>query len=143
MENKINDDYRHSCGRKKESMQNRLLLTIWTLSNPECFRSIADRFGYSRGNAHKLFIETCTNLESVVKNYIKWPMVPAARNSVADFNNLRDNNPIKGVIGAIDCTHIEIPAPTVDAISYYDRNGRHSVILQGNINKIINRNCLK
>lgn len=37
---------------------------------------------------------------------------------------------IPGVIGAIDCTHIKINAPSVSKESYFDRNHSYSIILQ-------------
>ncbi|KAJ8914793.1 hypothetical protein NQ315_014535 [Exocentrus adspersus] len=34
-----------------------LLLTLWILANQESFRGTADRFGFSRGHAHNIFIK--------------------------------------------------------------------------------------
>ncbi|XP_053968027.1 putative nuclease HARBI1 [Anastrepha ludens] len=45
------------------------------------------------------------------------------------FENSREN-PFPFVIGCLDGTHFNIPTPSEDAISYYDRKGKHSVQMQ-------------
>ncbi|XP_067124266.1 putative nuclease HARBI1, partial [Centruroides vittatus] len=65
---------------------------------------------------------------SMLSNFIKWPS-----------NNLDDNVhkfeqlwkiPLPGVIGCIDGTHIFIKTPKKDSQSYFNRKGRHSILLQ-------------
>ncbi|XP_054746193.1 putative nuclease HARBI1 [Anastrepha obliqua] len=45
------------------------------------------------------------------------------------FENSREN-PFPFLIGCLDGTHFNIPTPSEDAISYYDRKGKHSVQMQ-------------
>lgn len=120
------------------SLEYRLLLTLWTLSNQESFRGIADRFGLNKGHAHTIFIKMCNLISTEATSFIKWPEGQSAIENVKKFNSLRANNPIKGVFGSVDCTHILIPAPHEDSISYYDRLGHHSVIIQGIKKLLIN-----
>lgn len=109
---------------------NSLLLTIWTLSNQESFRTIGDRFDLRKGHAHKIFIRICQLLTSKIKNYIKWPTGQDAIKTVSHFNNFRQEKSFPNVIGCVDGTHILIPGPTNDN-SYYNRKGTHSILLQG------------
>lgn len=105
-----------------------LLLTLWILGNQECFRSAADRFHFSRGHAYKIFIQTTKMIYRLRFRYIKWPEGNELQETVAGFNQFREN-PFPNVAGCVDGTHILIPGPQNDN-SYYNRKGTHSVILQ-------------
>jgi len=40
-------------GKARMDIETKVLLTLWTLGNQECFRQIGDRFSVDRGSAHQ------------------------------------------------------------------------------------------
>lgn len=108
-----------------------LLLTLWTLASKDSFRAISDRFNVSRGCAHYTFMYTCKLISKLAPEYIKWPKNEAELKEISSkFNNLRGSESLPNVVGCVDGTHIEITAPNNDKISYYNRKGYYSLILQ-------------
>lgn len=99
------------------------------LANQESFRGIADRFGLQKGNAHKIFLNTCKLICRLQYKYIVWPEGQQLRKTVTDFNNLRGQGSFPNVVGCVDGTHIAINGPKNDN-SFYNRKGYHSAILQ-------------
>ena len=122
-------DYIVKPGRTRIPLKDSILLTLWTVSNQESFRSIGDRFGLSKGNAYSIFIDTCKTISLKVGKYIFWPRGQRAIINVNDFNSLRGQTSFPGVFGCVDCTHIPIPGPVNDN-SFYNRKGFHSILLQ-------------
>ncbi|KAK5648415.1 hypothetical protein RI129_003307 [Pyrocoelia pectoralis] len=100
------------------------------MSNQETFRSVADRFGLSRGHAHKLFIKICKMLSYNQQQYIVWPTGQQAIKTIEEFNQIHGPNSFPNVFGCVDGTHIAIPGPHHDN-SYYNRKGYNSILLQG------------
>ncbi|XP_046408217.1 putative nuclease HARBI1 [Ischnura elegans] len=66
-------------------------------------------------------------LTTLAKKYIVWPTGEAA---VGVIDGFARSSGFPGVIGAIDGTHIEIPAPNESAAAYVNRKGYHSIHLQ-------------
>lgn len=116
-------------GRAAIPLEKALLMTIWTLSNQESFRTIADRFGIRKGVAHTVIIKVCKLLYGNMQKYIVWPKGQEAIKNLAKFNKLRGENSFPNVFGCVDGTHIPIPRPQEDN-SYFNRKGSHSVITQ-------------
>jgi len=48
------------------------LLTLWLLVNQESFSTVADRFQFSPGHAHTIFLKTVMFITSRKDSYIKW-----------------------------------------------------------------------
>ncbi|XP_067118134.1 putative nuclease HARBI1 [Centruroides vittatus] len=115
-------------GRPSISTDKEVLLSIWTLANQESFRGISDRFGLSKGHAYRSFMNFCNKMSSMLSNFIKWPS-NNLDDTVHKFEQLR-KIPLPGVVGCVDGTHIFIKAPKKDSQSYYNRKGRHSILLQ-------------
>ncbi|XP_023239515.1 putative nuclease HARBI1 [Centruroides sculpturatus] len=115
-------------GRPGISTNKEVLLSIWTLANQESFRGISDRFGLSKGHAYRNFMNFCNKMCSMSSNFIKWPS-NNLDDTVHKFEQLR-KIPLPGVIGCVDGTHIFIKAPKKDSQSYFNRKGRHSILLQ-------------
>lgn len=67
-------------------------------------------------------------LQRHVQNYIKWPEVREILIIQEEFAAISD---FPGVVGVIDGCHIPISAPTEYPISYINRKGFHSILLQG------------
>ncbi|KAL5014794.1 hypothetical protein ScPMuIL_009064 [Solemya velum] len=55
------------------SLERRVLASVWFLGNPETFRSVADRFGLSKGSLHYYLQNFCRVLcgECVLPNLIE------------------------------------------------------------------------
>lgn len=105
------------------------LMSLWVMANQESFRTVADRFGFSKGHAHTIFMTTVKKICLFKDNYIKWPEGDTFRKTVQDFNVLRGDKSFPNVVGCVDGTHILIPGPKGDD-SFYNRKGSHSMILQ-------------
>ncbi|WAR16241.1 HARB1-like protein, partial [Mya arenaria] len=100
------------------TVEKRLLATVWLLSNQESYRGVADRFGLSKGTLH---------LTVMANAY--FPGTMQAMKEVAEGFMARCGFP--GVVGAIDGTHIPIPAPTTEHRAFFiNRKGFSSMVLQ-------------
>lgn len=107
-----------------------VLLTIWTLANPEAFRSIGDRFGFAnRGMAHYCFMSTCRRItDTLYSDSVLWPSTVDCRRNADEFEKQYG---FPGVVGCIDGCHIPIKAPVTDRDSYVNRKGFTSVNFLG------------
>ena len=56
-------------------LSNRTLACLWTLSNQETFRGVADRFGLSKGSLHYYLMNFCRMMtqDSILSQMICWP----------------------------------------------------------------------
>lgn len=105
----------------------KLLCSIWLLANQESFRGVADRFDMSKGTLHYIFSDICKVLCTLRNEYIRWPR---EEEFASLANGFQYKTGFPGVIGAIDGTHIPIPAPTLHRNSYINRKGHASIQLQ-------------
>jgi len=102
-----------------------VLLTIWTLANPEAFRSVSDRFGVNRGLAHYLFMNICRQIkQQMFTDFVVWPGNTECSSIADQFETVCG---FPGVVGCVDGTHIHVKAPTADRDSYINRKGFPSV----------------
>ncbi|XP_011858212.1 PREDICTED: putative nuclease HARBI1 [Vollenhovia emeryi] len=110
-------------------LSKKLFLTVWIIATPESFRSVADRFGLSKGIAWKAFKEVVWTLRRIMPRFIRWPNNEDCEESEKIFRIRSRGFP--GVVGAIDGCHIAIKQPPRNANDYYNRKEFHSIILQG------------
>ncbi|XP_053390776.1 putative nuclease HARBI1 [Mercenaria mercenaria] len=112
------------------SLERRTLACLCYLSNQETFRSVADRFGLSKGSLHYYLGNFCRVMsgESVLPTLISWPE-KSEYGRIAEGFAQRQGFP--GVIGAVDGTYIPIPGPTEFRDSYICRKGFPAFHLQG------------
>ncbi|XP_055919683.1 putative nuclease HARBI1 [Eupeodes corollae] len=124
------EQHNYGPGRESTDIEKKIMITLWYLGNPECMRSIADRFGVCIANVFRIITSICDNLIQLnrTKRFIKWPNSDEAARTSAHY--LRKTR-LPGVIGSIDGCHIAIRAPTISPNSYINRKGFHSVLLQG------------
>lgn len=91
------------------------------------FRSILQRFDVSKGTAITAVRRVAKALCEVSQKYIIWPNENNIEDIVYNFSRARG---FPGIIGAIDGTHLNIPAPKESPEAYINRKGRHSIQLQ-------------
>lgn len=118
-------------GRKRINIKLALYITLWRLANQVTFRDIADRFNVGQGTAFSVIAKVTKILSNKINQFVKWPNSHNKFQKIMeDFQVLRQSHPFPNVVGCLDSTHIEILTPKVDAKSYYNRKGTHSLILQ-------------
>ncbi|XP_067135134.1 putative nuclease HARBI1 [Centruroides vittatus] len=124
---KITNHAINRAGRPSLTACDKVLMTLWFLGNREAYRSVSDRFGVSKSTLFRVVQTTCTALSELAPQFIKWPSGEQVQEITQSFHN---KSGFPGVVGAIDGTHIEIPAPQIHAVAYVNRHGYHSIILQ-------------
>ncbi|XP_012528095.1 putative nuclease HARBI1 [Monomorium pharaonis] len=103
------------------------LLALWRLATPDSFRSICERFNIGRSTALYITRRVVKALVELTPIIIKWLSDERVNEVWAGFEN---TSGFPKVIGAIDGTHINIPAPRKDPECYINRKGHHSIQLQ-------------
>ena len=115
-------------GRPVIDLQKQVLITMWILGNPECLRSLADRFNVTKSSAFRVYRRIC---EAIANNLsgqlIKFPSGQRAIDVVPAFEEKRA---FPGVLGAIDGCHIPVKALRRNHEQYINRKGFHSLQLQ-------------
>lgn len=93
---------------KSVSLEKRTLACIWYLGNTEALRSVADRFGMSKGTLHFLLGQFSNIFKDheILKSLISWPTTDIEFCSLADKFSQRVGFP--NAVGAIDGTYIPI-----------------------------------
>ena len=119
---------KHTRGRQPVSVEKQLLLTLWMLGNPECVRSVSDRFDVTKSSVHRIVRRVC---KAIVNNYakifIRWPQ---GERAVEVMETFEQSNGLPRCLGVIDGTHIPIKAPRVHPEQYVNRKNFHSIQLQ-------------
>lgn len=116
-------------GREKVTAEEGILITLWYLSNTETFRQLSDRFNKTRSTIYNTVKKITHYFATISADYIKWPTEQDDMCEIA--NGFYRKQKLKGVLGAIDGTHIKIKKPQADQEVYYNRKGYHSLLLQG------------
>ncbi|XP_031337197.1 putative nuclease HARBI1 [Photinus pyralis] len=95
----------------------------------ESIRSVANRFGISNSTCWMVLYKICNMLVqlSLQHRLIAWPSPNSLQ---VTCNSFQQHFGMRGVIGAIDGSHIRINAPKDHHTSYINRKGYHSVLLQ-------------
>ncbi|XP_029158971.1 putative nuclease HARBI1 [Nylanderia fulva] len=116
-------------GHPNVSLEKAILSTLWLLANQDSFREVSNLFNLSPSTVHKVFYDVCNALCNMINEHLYWPNQTEFQNIRQEFNELRGPNDFPDVVCTVDGMHIEIPAPRIDAMSYYNRKGFHSIIL--------------
>ncbi|XP_043485209.1 putative nuclease HARBI1 [Leptopilina heterotoma] len=106
----------------------KLAIAIWTFSNQEVYRSIADRFGVAKSTAWQCMLDVATALCARSKEYIQWPREEVALENEYKFRQICG---FPGIIGVVDGCYIQISAPSENPESYVNRHGYYSINFQG------------
>ncbi|PKU83071.1 hypothetical protein MA16_Dca007742 [Dendrobium catenatum] len=103
-------------------VRQRVAVCIWRLATGEPLRLVSKRFGLGISTCHKLVLEVCSAIRSVLMpRYLRWPDLASAAAIKARFEAVSG---IPNVLGSMYTTHIPIIAPKISVAAYYNR--RHT-----------------
>ncbi|KAL6615453.1 hypothetical protein ACP70R_037723 [Stipagrostis hirtigluma subsp. patula] len=117
-------------------VRQRVAVCIWRLATGEPLRLVSKRFGLGISTCHKLVLEVCAAIKSVLMpRFLQWPDEAAAARFKDAFER---TSGVPGVIGAMYTTHIPIIAPKISVAAYFNRRHTernqktsYSITLQG------------
>ncbi|KAI4377522.1 hypothetical protein MLD38_015131 [Melastoma candidum] len=117
-------------------VRQRVAVCIWRLATGEPLRLVSKRFGLGISTCHKLVLEVCSAIRTVLMpKYLQWPDDDSIRAVKDEFRSISG---IPNVVGSIYTTHIPIIAPKISVAAYFnkrhtERNQRtsYSITLQG------------
>lgn len=121
---------KRNTGRPCLPLTKSMYVTLWKLSNQNSFRELSDRFGIGAATAYRSFIKTLKLILLLRKNIISFPSTQITQKVVIEQFRASRAIPFPSVLGCIDGTHIRISQPVKDSISYYNRKGTFSIIVQ-------------
>nr|GLL17229.1 uncharacterized protein LOC109185018 [Ipomoea trifida] len=103
-------------------VRQRVAVCIWRLATGEPLRLVSKKFGLGISTCHKLVLEVCTAIKTVLMpKYLQWPDEEKMR-SIKDEYEAKSG--IKNVVGSMYTTHIPIIAPKISVAAYF--NKRHT-----------------
>ncbi|KAM7276615.1 hypothetical protein ACFE04_018481 [Oxalis oulophora] len=103
-------------------VRQRVAVCIWRLATGEPLRLVSKRFGLGISTCHKLVLEVCTAIRSVLMpKYLQWPTDDGLREIKVEFETASG---IPNVVGSMYTTHIPIIAPKISVAAYF--NKRHT-----------------
>ncbi|KAK3924025.1 Protein ANTAGONIST OF LIKE HETEROCHROMATIN PROTEIN 1 [Frankliniella fusca] len=114
--------------RVRRDFRHKVLSVLWILATPDCFRSVALKFGFTPGELHRYYTMIIKALCALGENYITWP---DAQERVVIKQNLEAISGFPGAVGLIDGTHIQITRPLDEPAAYRDRHHIYSIQVQG------------
>ena len=95
-------------GRPPIDLRKQILITLWVLGNPECLRSIADRFDVTRSSTFRTYRRICKAISNnLAERFIKFP---SSQRAVELMQRFEEKKGFPGVLGALDGCHIPIKA---------------------------------
>ncbi|CAO2190795.1 unnamed protein product [Urochloa humidicola] len=117
-------------------VRQRVAVCIWRLATGEPLRLVSKRFGLGISTCHKLVLEVCAAIKTVLMpRFLQWPDESAAARFKEGFER---SSGVPGVIGAMYTTHIPIIAPKISVVAYFNRRHTernqktsYSITLQG------------
>ncbi|XP_060208534.1 protein ANTAGONIST OF LIKE HETEROCHROMATIN PROTEIN 1-like [Lycium barbarum] len=103
-------------------VKQRVAVCIWRLATGEPLRLVSKRFGLGISTCHKLVLEVCTAIRTVLMpKYLQWPDEEKMRNIKDEYEAMSG---IPKVVGSMYTTHIPIIAPKISVAAYF--NKRHT-----------------
>ncbi|XP_031788530.1 putative nuclease HARBI1 [Nasonia vitripennis] len=107
--------------------EKQLFIALYVLGTPDSYRSVTAKFDVGKATAWRAVHRIVTAICEYRNYFIQWP---SQNEAIATFNRIEARYGFPKVIGAVDGTHIQIPAPRRDAQSYINRKSVHSIQLQ-------------
>ncbi|XP_055820390.1 protein ALP1-like [Solanum dulcamara] len=103
-------------------VKQRVAVCIWRLATGEPLRLVSKRFGLGISTCHKLVLEVCTAIRTVLMpKYLQWPDETKMRDIKDEYEEMSG---ITNVVGSMYTTHIPIIAPKISVAAYF--NKRHT-----------------
>lgn len=102
-------------------------MVIWLLATPDSFRSVALRFGVVESTLYYFYTYVLEALRELADEFIVWP---EADERARISQRFQDASGFPGVVGAIDCTHVNITAHLRHANQYVNRHHCYSINVQ-------------
>ncbi|XP_022749945.1 protein ALP1-like [Durio zibethinus] len=117
-------------------VRQRVAVCIWRLATGEPLRMVSKRFGLGISTCHKLVLEVCTAIKSVLMpKFVQWPDENKMKRIKQEFESITG---IPNVGGSMYTTHVPIVAPKTNVAAYFNKKhtGRnqktsYSITLQG------------
>ncbi|KAJ1528142.1 hypothetical protein ONE63_008056 [Megalurothrips usitatus] len=110
------------------SPEKQFLITIWRMATPDSYRSLCEKFNVSRSTALATVRRVTKALVNIAPAVIRWPSRDGCQ---AYWQGFEAISAFPKVIGAIDGTHIRVPAPHINPEAYINCKGYHSIELHG------------
>lgn len=112
----------------KIQLTNSILASLWTLSNQESYRGVADRFNITKSTVSTHLHEFCYLVITQLSHYICWPRGQALHMSQLGFETAGFPN----TVCAVDGCRIQILKPRCEnPVAYINRKQFYSIILTG------------
>ncbi|XP_020228891.1 protein ALP1-like [Cajanus cajan] len=103
-------------------VRQRVAVCIWRLATGDPLREVSKRFGLGISTCHKLVLEVCSAIKTVLMpKFLRWPDDAAMEKTKQEFESLSG---IPNVGGSMYTTHIPIIAPKSNVNAYF--NKRHT-----------------
>ncbi|KAF7830444.1 protein ALP1-like [Senna tora] len=103
-------------------VRQRVAVCLWRLATGDPLRLVSKRFGLGISTCHKLVLEVCTAIKTVLMpKYLQWPDEATLRNIKGEFESISG---IPNVVGSMYTSHIPIIAPKISVAAYF--NKRHT-----------------
>ncbi|KAH7523840.1 protein ALP1-like [Ziziphus jujuba] len=103
-------------------VRQRVAVCLWRLATGDPLRVVSKRFGLGISTCHKLVLEVCSAIRTVLMpKYLQWPEDSALRDIKDEFETISG---IPNVVGSMYTTHIPIIAPKISVAAYF--NKRHT-----------------
>ncbi|XP_071639713.1 uncharacterized protein [Temnothorax longispinosus] len=114
-------------GNEMISPEKQFLIALWRMATPDSYRSIHTRFGVGKATAIRAVRRVTQALCGLASIFIQWPTEEKIEEIKQGFSHV---GAFPGTIGAIDGTHINIPAPKKNPEAYINRKGHYSIQAQ-------------
>ena len=115
--------------RRVSELRKKLLVLLWRLGTGDSTRTISHLFGIGRASVCDATNEMCAAIISCDRLAIRFPEQEAKHHQIEE--GFASSSGIRGIIGAIDGSHIHIRCPPAFQEDYYNRKQYHSIQLQG------------
>lgn len=103
-------------------VRQRVAVCLWRLATGDPLRIVSKRFGLGISTCHKLVLEVCTAIKTVLMpKYLQWPDEINMTKIKGEFENLSG---IPNVVGSMYTSHVPIIAPKISVAAYF--NKRHT-----------------
>lgn len=117
-------------------VRQRVAVCLWRLATGDPLRLVSKRFGLGISTCHKLVLEVCTAIKTVLMpKYLQWPDEVSLRKIKGEFESISG---IPNVVGSMYTSHVPIIAPKISVAAYFnkkhtERNQKtsYSITVQG------------